>query len=184
MRCILLLLFCLLGRIAFSQVEIFRHEQDTSTYIPPEDTITRPPTFETGDEDFFRYIETHFNIRMVGSSMILSGEIIKFQFYVEKSGNITDYKQISGTNPIVSTEMERIVTGMPDWNPGYFEGKKRRTLMVYDLKVREVIGAVVPVEVTKNSMSAEYTDKTKQIKWFMATGAILILASLWIRSFL
>lgn len=184
MRFILLLLFCLLGGMAFSQVEIFKHEEDTSTFIPPEDTMTRPPTFGSGDDEFFRYIETHFNFRVIGSSLNIMGEFVKFQFYVDKSGKISEYKHIVGTNAQVSSEIEDIVTGMPEWNPGYFEGKKRRTLMIYDIKIREVIGAVTPVEVTKNSMSAEYTDKTKQIKWFMASGAVLILVSLWLKSFL
>ena len=184
MRWILLMVLCLVGKLAFSQVEIFRHDEDTSNYIPPGDTITKPPSFASGDEEFFRYIETHFNLRLLGSSLSLSGELVKFQFYVEKDGKISDYKHINGTNALVSSEIEDIVNRMPDWNPGYFEGKKRRTLMIYDLKVREVVGAVTPIEVTKNSMSAEYTDKTKQIKWFMASGAILILASLWLKSIL
>jgi hypothetical protein len=40
------------GLLMTAQVEVFRNNIDTSTYIAPEDTITRAPIFEGGDQDF------------------------------------------------------------------------------------------------------------------------------------
>ncbi len=175
-------LFALLGLYITAiqaQVEIFRNQEDTSTYIAPGDTITKPPQFETGERDFFNYIETHFNLRVNSQAMDLQGAIVKFSFYVEKDGSISDYKHLYASNAIIASEVERIVSRMPKWTPGYQTGKKKKTLMVYDLSVR-VVNDLPMVQVTKNSASLEYTDKTNELKWFIVAGAVLVLLTLWI----
>jgi len=161
------------------QVEVFRNENDTATYIPPGDTITKPPQFGMGEIDFFSYIENHFNLRVSGQSLDFNGAIVRFQFYVEKDGSISDYQHVYGTNAIVSSEIERVVSRMPKWTPGYQTGKKKKTLMVYDLSVRAV-NSLPAIEVSKNNSSLQYTDKTNSIKWFITAGAVLILVTLWI----
>ena len=58
-----LLILLFKGILLSAQVEVFRNNVDTSTYIAPEDTITRSPMFEGGDQDFFRFIENIINAR-------------------------------------------------------------------------------------------------------------------------
>ncbi len=174
-----MLLCCLWVCNGYGQVEIYKGEPDTATYIPPEDTITRPPQFESGEADFFRYMELRFNMRNNSQALDLQGEIVRFSFYVEKDGSITDYTAMFSTNAIIASEIERIVTTMPKWSPGYSYGKKKRTLMVYDLSVRPVYD-LPGVEISKNSSSAQYTSKTKDLKWFIVGGSVLVLLTLWL----
>lgn len=164
-----------------AQVEVFRNNVDTSTYIAPEDTITRAPIFEGGDQDFFRFIETRFNLRTNAQSLDFTGETIKFSFYVNKDGSVSEYTLLTGSNAIVSSEFERIISSMPKWSPGVLVGKKKKTLMVYNLYVKRV-DDFPPVQITMNSNSVEYTDKTKELKIFIMAGTILVAATLWIIS--
>ena len=153
------------GLLLSAQVEVFRNNVDTSSYIAPGDTITRSPIFEGGDQDFFRFIETRFNLRTNAQSIEFTGETIKFSFFVN----------------IVSSEFERIVSSMPKWLPGLLQGKKKKTLMVYNLSIKPV-NDFPPVQITMNSNSVEYTDKTKEIKIFIMAGTILVAVTLWIIS--
>jgi hypothetical protein len=165
-----------------AQVEVFKNREDTSTYIAPKDTITKAPIFENGDHDFFRYIENNFNMRRNFESLDYFAENINFSFYIDKDGQLVDYKHISGSNAIVSSELERIITKMPKWSPGYLNGRKKKTLMIYSINIRRV-DDFPPVEVVKNTSSLEYSDQTKQIKWFIVAGSVLVLVTLWITSF-
>lgn len=184
MRLLYLALMLTTMQVLKAQVEIYRPPQaDTATYIAPGDTITCAPQFEQGDQDFFRYIETRFNLRNNSAVLDYTGENIRFSFYVEKDGSVTDYTHLYGSNAIVASEIERIVSGMPAWKPGYLSGKKKKTLMVYDILIKRV-DDFPPVQIVANDRKLEYTDKTKQIKWFIVGGTLLILVSLWISSFI
>lgn len=169
------------GLLLSAQVEVFRNNVDTSSYIAPGDTITRSPIFEGGDQDFFRFIETRFNLRTNAQSLEFTGETIKFSFFVNKDGSVSEYTHLSGSNAIVSSEFERIVSSMPKWLPGLLQGKKKKTLMVYNLSIKPV-NDFPPVQITMNSNSVEYTDKTKEIKIFIMAGTILVAVTLWIIS--
>lgn len=181
MRVQVLLLMACYSCILQAQVEIFRPQTDTATYIAPADTITKAPKFENGDIDFFRYIETRFNLRSGPGALDITGENIRFSFYIEKDGSVSDYTHLYGSNAIVATEVERIVRSMPKWEPGYLGGKKKKTLMVYDILIKRV-DDFPPVQIVANDRKMEYTDQTKQIKWFIMGGALLILVTLWITS--
>lgn len=183
MKLISFLIFCLsVNSHLFAQVEVFRKTEDTSTYIAPEDTVTKAPVFENGDQDFLRYLETHFNLR-TNSNLDYAGESIRFSFYVEKDGDIEGYEQLYGSNAIVASEIERIITTMPKWNPGYLDGRKKKTLMVYNILIKKV-DDFPPVQITLNNSTLEYTDQTRQIKWFIIGGSLLILITLQITSIL
>lgn len=159
-----------------AQVEVFRYQPDTSTYIKPSDTITSIPVFENGDDDFFRYLETSIDYKGIQIQNI-SGESIKFSFYVEKSGEISDVNIISSTNFNLSNELIRVMGRSKPWSPGYLEGKKKKTLMIYDLNVKSV-ASIPPLEITKNNHYVEYTNKTNAIKWFIVVSSVLILTTL------
>lgn len=181
MRAVFCFLLLILFRPLAAQVEIFRPQQDTAVYIAPADTITKPPVFGNGDVDFFRFIETRFRLGNSAQSLDYAGEVVRFSFYVNKDGRVSDYTHISGSNAIVNSEIERIVSDMPAWEPGYQNGRKRKTLMVYNLLIRKV-DDFPPVQVTMKDSSAEYTDQTRQIKWFIVAGTLMILVTLWITS--
>lgn len=162
-----------------AQVEIFRVSQDTGYVISPEDTITKPPQFTGGEEAFFNYLATSINYQVLSNQLM--GDNIKFSFYVEKNGKISDFKFIQGENINVVNELERVLTGplMPDWEPGYLEGKKKKTLMIYDLKFM-LSNDLPKIIVSKNYTFSEYTNKTNLLKRFIVAGSVLILATLFI----
>lgn len=169
--CVLPLL--LIGLSLNAQVEIYRGE-DTSTYIAPSDTITKPPVYGLSDRDFFQYIELHVSMLNIGNSLTYAGGSYKFSFYVEKDGKLSDFTMITFTDANVANELKRVISGMPSWNPGYYQGKKKRTMMIYNVNVRSVndIGAI---EVTMNDYDVEYTRATNPLKWSMVIGSVLLL---------
>lgn len=175
-------LFCLFIALSgifksMAQVEIYRGETDTSTYIAPEDTITKPPIFETGDLDFFRYIETHVTLLNISSTLTYTGGNYKFSFYIEKDGTLEDFSMLTYADANIAHELERVISRMPKWSPGYYQGKKKRTLMVYNVNLRK-IDDFNAIEVTKNDSDVQYTRSTNPLKWAMVAGSILILIGL------
>jgi hypothetical protein len=161
-----------------AQVEVFRNTEDTATFIPPKDTITCPPVFGAGVEDFLRYLETNINVKNTAESTSIA-DIFYFSFYVEKDGSLSDYELISFTNGIMAGELERAVMRMPEWSPGFQDGKKKRTKMFYKINIRKV-NDFSPIEVTLNESNLQYTDKTKLLKIFITAGSVLILLTLWL----
>lgn len=158
-----------------AQVEVFRNTEDTSSYIRPEDTITCAPVYGLSDEDFLFYIENRFNLRNTAASLDFAGDKFKISFYVGKDGMVTDYKTLSFTNANMATELERVITEMPAWNPGFYSGRKKKTLMIYTLNIRKVTNNVNAVDVSISENNYEYTDQTKKIKWFLVAGSVMVL---------
>ena len=180
MKHLLIAILVILGAFNVSaQVEVFRNTEDTSTYINPKDTITTPPKFENGDLDFLRYIETHFTLLSTSSSLTYAGTNVKISFYVEKDGSIDDYKLINFSDANIAHELERVINRMPKWTPGIYVGKKRRTLMVYDLNIRKV-NDFNAIQVTLRDSDLEYTQQTNPIKWFLVAGSLMILLALFV----
>ena len=168
----------LLGFSLFSlnaQVEVFRNTEDTSTYIRPEDTITCAPVYGLSDEDFLFYIESRFNLRNTSTSLDFAGDKFKISFYVGKDGMVSDYKTLSFTDANMATELERVITEMPAWNPGFQSGRKKKTLMIYTLGIRKINDSVNTIDVSISENNYEYTDQTKKIKWFLVAGSVMVL---------
>lgn len=156
-----------------AQVEIFRGDIDTSTYIKPEDTITLSPVYGSGVQDFLTYIETHFNQRLTAFNA--GGDVIRVSFVIKKDGEVDDYKTLSFSNATLATELERVIVNMPAWSPGYETGRKKNTLMVYELKLRQVSDNVSGIQVLINENTLQYTDKTNAIKWGLVGSTVIIL---------
>jgi hypothetical protein len=178
MRSISLILLLLVTLSSKAQVEVYRNSEDTATFIPPKDTITSPPVFGAGTEDFLRYLEVNINVKNTVETSSIA-DIFYFSFYVEKDGSLTDYELISFTSGIMAGELERAVMRMPEWTPGYLNGKKKRTKMFYKINIRKV-NDFSPIEVTLNESNLQYTDKTKMLKIFITAGSVLILLTLWL----
>jgi protein TonB len=174
-------LFCFLFFLfgVYSQVEVFRGSQDTGYVISPEDTITKPPQFDGGEDAFYSFLANSVNYQVLNAQLI--GDDIKFSFYVEKNGKLSDFKIIQSVNVNLSIELERILTSdlMPEWEPGFLVGKKKKTLMVYDLKF-SLSNELPKVIVSKNYTFSEYTTQTNLLKRFLVAGSVLILATLFI----
>jgi hypothetical protein len=163
----------------YSQVEVFRGTQDTGYVFSPEDTITKPPQFDGGEDAFYNFMASYVNYKVLNAQLI--GDNIKFSFNIEKNGSLSDFKIIHSANVNLSIELERILTSdlMPQWEPGYLVGKKKKTLMIYDLKF-SLSNELPKVIVSKNYTFSEYTKQTNLLKRFLVAGSVLILATLFI----
>ena len=79
----------------------------------------------------------------------------------------------------MANEIQRIVSNMANWNAGKQDGKRKNTLMVYDLLIKAETDQN-KISVYKNSFNLEYTNKTNPIKYFLVAGTLLIMTMLWI----
>jgi hypothetical protein len=174
MRLLILLFICVCATSLNAQVEIYRGENDTANYIAPKDTITTAPRFENGDLDFYRYLETHMNMMNIGSSITYQGANFKFSFYVEKDGDISDFQMISFGDANIAHELERVIDIMPKWTPGVYVGKKKKTLMIYDVFIRKV-NDFNSIEVSPRDTSVQYTRSTNPLKWALVVTSVLVL---------
>ncbi|MDI1232894.1 MAG: hypothetical protein PSX81_01280 [bacterium] len=165
-----------------AQVEVFRGGgADTSTYIAPEDTITRAPSFGNGPYDFYRYIENHFNMTLYGKYLNYYADNVRFSFYVERNGNLSDFQVLSTTHQMVASEIINIVNTMPEWVPGKLEGRRKRTLMIFDLNI-QLVDDFPNVLITQNGLQSEFSNKHKSLKWFLLGGSVIAMLALWISS--
>lgn len=178
MKQLLLIVLMHLAWTHQAQVEVFRNYEDTATFIAPKDTITSPPIYGAGTEDFLRYLEANINVKNTLESRSIA-DIFYFSFYVEKDGSLSNYELISFTNGIMAGELERAVMRMPEWEPGYLNGRKKRTKMFYKINIRKV-NDFSPIEVTLNESDMQYSEKTKLLKIFITAGSVLVLATLWL----
>lgn len=180
MRILFLFLILNCSTTLFSQVEIYRgEEEDTSTFIAPGDTITSPPMFGNGVGDFLHYLEMNINIRNVENSLNYQPDVFTIQFIIDKKGRISDYETIAFTDANVAHHLELAILRMPEWKPGYQDGRKKKTTMVYKLNIRKVTD-VQPIEVTLNDSNLTYSNELKGLRLFLAAGGVLVLLTLWI----
>ncbi len=166
---------------ATAQVEIYRNSgADTATYIAPDDTITRAPSFGSDPNDFYRYIEMHYNLRNnAGGNLSYYADNIRFSFYVERNGKISNFEILFATHQMVASQIEKIVINMPEWAPGKVDGRKKRTLMVYDINI-QMVDDLPNVLVTKNGLVSQFSDKQKSLKWFLVGGTVITMLTLWL----
>ena len=175
------MLLCFQSLALKAQVEVYRPSMDTSYHIKPEDTITKAPQFDQGLNDFLNYLETHFNHHQVFQKQAFTVAKVQLSFMVAKDGKVEDVIYNSSANMAVGMELQRIVSQMPKWSPGYLSGKKKKTLMVFYLQV-QYTNDLPPVKITQLSQGAEYTDQTKQLKQFIVAATVMISVALWVIS--
>lgn len=170
--------FFLTSNYLKAQIERYKGDPaDTATYIAPEDTITRAPMFGDSPDEIYRYIENRYNLAVYGQYLSYYPEQIRFSFYVERSGKISDFKILYASQLMIGTEIESIITTMPEWTPGKEMGKKKRTLMIYDVNI-QITNDFPKVLVTPNGYQTQFSNRYKSLKWFLLSGAVLVMVTL------
>lgn len=79
-------------------------------------------SFIGGLSALFEYIGQTLRYPSSAQSTGIQGKVY-IHFIVEKDGSITDVKVEKGVNQSLDAEAKRIVTEMPKWKPGRFEGR-------------------------------------------------------------
>lgn len=105
-------------------------EEDTTIYL----LVDTMPSFPGGNEALFKFLADNFTYPVVSTP--ISGRTI-CQFVVEKDGKITNIfiKKSSGEK-ILDDEAVRVISIMPDWNPGYKDGKPVRVQYIVPVNIK------------------------------------------------
>ena len=88
-------------------------------YIPPQ------PEFPGGQEALMEWIEQNKVYPQEAIEKGIEGRVI-VKFTIEEDGSVTNGKILRGVDPLLDNEALRLVSIMPKWSPGSFDGKDTR----------------------------------------------------------
>lgn len=110
--------------------------QDANVYISPQGDTTdvgeililvdTMPEFPGGLSAMMKYISDNIQYPVIAQENGIEGRVI-CQFVVEKDGSVTDIKVVrSAGEKSLDMESIRVIKTMPNWTPGYKNGKPVR----------------------------------------------------------
>ena len=85
------------------------------------DKVDQMPSFPGGGNALFSWLSK--NVRYPNTPA--SGRVV-VQFVVERDGSISNVKVVRSIDPALDEEAVRVVSSMPNWNPGMKDGKPVR----------------------------------------------------------
>ena len=88
-------------------------------YIPPQ------AEFPGGQEALMEWIEQNKVYPQEAIAKGIEGRVI-VKFTIEEDGTVTNGKILRGVDPLLDNEALRLVSIMPKWSPGSFDGKDTR----------------------------------------------------------
>lgn len=83
------------------------------------------PAFVGGQAALMKFLGDNMRYPQVDVEMGNEGRVI-CTFVVEKDGSITDIKVLRGVSPTIDREAVRVISEMPNWKPGFQNGKTVR----------------------------------------------------------
>jgi TonB family protein len=107
--------------------EMIRPVSETKPENDPDQVITyceNMPSYKGGEAAFSKYMSDSLRYPKAERDSMISGTVY-VEFIVRKDGSITDVKvvrKVTG-HPAFSDEAVRIISTMPKWNPGIYDGK-------------------------------------------------------------
>lgn len=76
--------------------------------------------------ELMKYLQKEIKYPKEAQEQGKQGRVI-VEFVVEKNGSITEAKVMKPVDPLLDAEALRVVSAMPNWNPGKQRGKEVRT---------------------------------------------------------
>ncbi len=89
------------------------------------DVVEVMPSFPGGNGALMSYLSSHIKYPAVAQEQGIQGRVV-VSFVVERDGSITDVRTVRSVDPSLDREAERVVKGMPRWNPGKQNGSAVR----------------------------------------------------------
>lgn len=98
-------------------------------------SVEKMPEFPGGQQKLIAYLQKNITYPEQALADSIQG-VIFVEFTVTKKGKITDVKPKRKGNPILVQEALRVVSAMPDWNPGEENGKKVNVRCLIPIRFR------------------------------------------------
>ena len=92
-------------------------------YLDPDfyervfDVVEQMPSFPGGQQKLMDYLSENIRYPKELAEASIQGRVI-VTFIVEKDGSISNVKVAKSLDPLLDKEAMRVVSGMPNWNPG------------------------------------------------------------------
>ena len=99
--------------------ETFRPTEETPDPVP---FVQQMPSYPGGDEARIQFLKDNLKYPSIASEMGISGRVT-LQFIVDKHGKIDKIKILRGIGGGCDEEAVRVVSKMPNWNPGKQNGR-------------------------------------------------------------
>lgn len=116
---IFLLLACF--QFSFAQ-EVKELEQPNDTTIYSVYIIDKQPQFPGGMDKFMLFLNKNMQYPVEAHNAGIEGKVY-VRFVVEKDGSITNINVRKGVDPNIDAEAVRVISLMPNWEPGVKNGK-------------------------------------------------------------
>ena len=93
--------------------------------------------FKGGQEALVDYLLQNTRYPVEAMELEITGEVV-VEFYVERSGMITNAKVIKSVDPFLDKEALRVVTNMPNWEPGTKNGLRMRSQLTIPINFKVI----------------------------------------------
>jgi protein TonB len=94
------------------------------------------PSFPGGESAMMRYLSEHARYPASAREVGHHGTVV-VQFDVQRDGSLRHITAAGTPDSALAAEAVRVVTGMPHWNPGRYDG--RTVVVQYSLPIRFVL---------------------------------------------
>jgi len=101
--------------------------------IPPLRSVDVMPEPVGGLDVIYKFLQENLKYPENARKEGVSGQIL-IEFVVERDGQITNVKVVTGVHPELDAEAVRVISMMPKWKPGEQDGKPVRTF--YQIPIR------------------------------------------------
>lgn len=88
-------------------------------------TVETQPVFPGGEEAMMMFIQKTVKYPTEALEKEEQGRVY-VQFVVEMDGSLSEITVVRGVSPSIDKEAMRVISIMPKWTPGTFDGKKVR----------------------------------------------------------
>lgn len=120
------------------RVNIGRNDAGCASFIEvyEYDYVTEKPTFPGGDRNLMTFINATRNYPMEDYRKGVQGRVT-CSFVVNTDGSVSHISVLRGVNPSLNKEAIRVLSLMPEWNPGKMDGKTVPVRVVWSVPFRK-----------------------------------------------
>jgi hypothetical protein len=122
------------------------------------------PEFKGGQDAFYNYLVSNLAWPDVSADKVYDARIT-LGFIVTKVGKVTKPRVVKGAHPKLDAEALRVISSMPDWNPGMNKGKAANVFvnipLTYKSNVKPPEETPAPTKPTKKPVKKVVKSKKK-----------------------